>query len=186
VQVFEKLTALVSEGSLNFELVDLRAVVDEMLAAVGATPAASTAGPAGALELIEEGSGKRLSFLLYRETSGQFIKADRGQLKKALSYLVWYLMHRSPGDHAKVSISMSRADDTADHGVRLLLTSRTAEVGAEEMQHMFDPMHVVQDSLIDLGPAVSQRLVEAQGGRLQVRQARHELSFMISLPEAAR
>ena len=185
VQVFEKLTSLVSEGGLNFELVDLRAVVDEMLAAVGATPAAP-AGAAAALELIEEGSGKRLSFLLYRETSGQFIKADRGQLKKALSYLVWYLMHRSPGDHAKVSISMSRSDDMAEHGVRLLLTSRTAEVGAEEMQHMFDPMHVVQDSLIDLGPAVSQRLVEAQGGRLQVRQARHELSFMISLPEAAR
>jgi C4-dicarboxylate-specific signal transduction histidine kinase len=94
-------------------------------------------------------------------------------------------MHRSP-DHAKVSLSMSHGDDGGDGGTRLLLTSRTAEVGAEEMQRMFDPMHVVQDSLIDLGPAVSQRLVEAQGGRLQVRQARHELSFMVTLPEAAR
>ena len=185
VQVFEKLTALVSEGGLNFELVDLRAIVDEMLAAIGAAPVSTKADGAVALELVEEGSGKRLSFLLYREATPQFIKADRGQIKKALSYLVWYLMHRSPGDHARVSVSMSRGDDPGEHGVRLLLTSRTAEVGAEEMQRMFDPMHVVQDSLIDLGPAVSQRLVEAQGGRLQVRQARHELSFMVTLPEAA-
>ena len=187
VQVFEKLTALVSEGNLNSELVDLRTVVDEMLAALGASLTTPSDGDGAAtLDFVEEGSGKRLTFRLYRETSPQFVKADRGQLKKALSYLVWYLMHRSPANHAKVSISISHDDDPAAHGVRLLFTSRTAEVGAEEMQRMFDPMHVVQDSLIDLGPAVSQRLIEAQGGRLQVRQARHELSFMITLPEAAR
>jgi signal transduction histidine kinase/CheY-like chemotaxis protein len=185
VQVFEKLTALVNEGGLNFELVDLRAVVDEMLAAMGAAPSTTAGDGSVTLEFVEEGSAKRLTVELYRETTPQFVKADRGQLKKALSYLLWYLMHRSP-DHAKVSLSMSHGDDGGDGGTRLLLTSRTAEVGAEEMQRMFDPMHVVQDSLIDLGPAVSQRLVEAQGGRLQVRQARHELSFMVTLPEAAR
>jgi len=43
---------------------------------------------------------------------------------------------------------------------------------------------MVQESLIDVGPAVSQRLVEALGGRLGVRQTRHELSFVVSLPPA--
>jgi hypothetical protein len=43
---------------------------------------------------------------------------------------------------------------------------------------------MVQESLIDVGPAVSQRLVEALGGRLNVRPGRHELAFLISLPPA--
>ncbi len=32
-----------------------------------------------------------------------------------------------------------------------------------------------------MGPALSQRLIEAMGGRLRVRQGRHELSFQITL-----
>jgi hypothetical protein len=43
---------------------------------------------------------------------------------------------------------------------------------------------MVQESLIDVGPAVSQRLIEAQGGRLRLRQGRHELSFLVALPPA--
>jgi hypothetical protein len=39
-------------------------------------------------------------------------------------------------------------------------------------------------ALIDVGPAVNQRLIEAMGGRLRVRQGRHELSFQITLPPA--
>ena len=43
---------------------------------------------------------------------------------------------------------------------------------------------MAQESLIEVGPAVSQRLIEAQGGRLTIRRGRHELSFQISLPPA--
>jgi signal transduction histidine kinase len=43
---------------------------------------------------------------------------------------------------------------------------------------------MVQESLIDVGPAVSQRLVEAVGGQLTVRQGRHELHFLVTLPLA--
>ena len=43
-------------------------------------------------------------------------------------------------------------------------------------------MWMVQESLIEVGPAVSQRIIESLGGRLQVRPARHELSFPITLP----
>jgi signal transduction histidine kinase len=49
---------------------------------------------------------------------------------------------------------------------------------------VFDPVQMVQESLIDVGPAVSQRLVEAVGGQLAVRQGRHELHFLVTLPLA--
>jgi hypothetical protein len=66
--------------------------------------------------------------------------------------------------------------------VRVLISSRTAAVPADKIHRLFDPVQMVQESLIDVGPAVSQRIVEAQGGHLRVRQGRHELAFVVTLP----
>ena len=55
-------------------------------------------------------------------------------------------------------------------------------VAPEKLQRLFDPVQMVQESLIDVGPAVSQRLIEALGGRLRMRQTRHELAFLVTLP----
>ena len=56
------------------------------------------------------------------------------------------------------------------------------KVSPEKQQRLFDPVQMVQESLIDVGPAVSQRLIEALGGQLRLRQTRHELQFMVTLP----
>jgi hypothetical protein len=45
-------------------------------------------------------------------------------------------------------------------------------------------MTVVQESLIDVGPCVSQRIIEAQGGKLEARHGRGEAAFLVSLPVA--
>jgi len=66
--------------------------------------------------------------------------------------------------------------------VRIMVGSRSATVTPEKLQRLFDPVHMVQESLIDVGPAVAQRLVEALGGQLRLRQTRHELSFLVALP----
>ena len=42
----------------------------------------------------------------------------------------------------------------------------------------------MQENLIDVGPCVSQRIIEAQGGRLEVKQARSDVSFTAILPVA--
>jgi C4-dicarboxylate-specific signal transduction histidine kinase len=68
--------------------------------------------------------------------------------------------------------------------VRLTVASRSAEVRAEELQAIFDPIQVVQENLIDVGPSVSQRILESQGGRLEAKQTRGEVSFTASLPVA--
>ena len=47
--------------------------------------------------------------------------------------------------------------------MRLTVASRTAEVRAEELQAIFDPIQVVQENLIDVGPSVSQRIIETPG-----------------------
>lgn len=182
VQVFEKLAALVSEGQFNFEVVDLRVLVEECLTGVGAMSGAEAANGARLLQVNDETSGKRVSVSLYHETGPFQVKADPIQLKKAVSYLLWYLMRKTPGDEAKLSVSIDHkaGEDT----IRLIFASRTAEVGAEELQRIFDPMKVVQESLIDVGPCVSQRIMEAQGGKLEARQGRGETTFVATLPVA--
>jgi signal transduction histidine kinase len=178
MQVFERLTALVTESDLTFEAVDVRAVVDEMLANLGALPAGAETAGAMLLHLADDTSGKLLLLSLYYEATPQFVKADRSQLRKALGYLVWYILHKSPGASAKLSISVGRGDEE----VQVLLSSRTARLTPDELLQLFDPMRMVQENLIEVGPAVSQRIVESLGGRLQVRQGRQELSFLMNLP----
>jgi C4-dicarboxylate-specific signal transduction histidine kinase len=137
------------------------------------------------IDLTEEGAGKHLQIEVVSENTPQWVKVDVISLRKALAYLIRYLAHNSPAEQAKVSISVGPHED--EHGgtdVRVLVGSRTASVSSEALQRLFDPVHMVQESLIDVGPAVSQRLIEALGGRLRTRQTRHELSFLVTLPSA--
>jgi PAS domain S-box-containing protein len=169
VQVFEKLAGLVSEGELHFSIVDVHAVLDDAVAAV---------------QLAEDGAGSRLQLDYARDGGPLLVRADPGQLSKAVGYLIWYLTHNSPGDQARVSVSAGRGERADQGTVRILIGSRTATVAPDKLDRLFDPVQMVQESLIDVGPAVSQRLIEAQGGRLALRQGRHELAFHITLPAA--
>jgi nitrogen fixation/metabolism regulation signal transduction histidine kinase len=170
VQVFEKLAGLVGEGELHLIAADASAVLEEVVAAV---------------ELSDDGLGKRLQLAVARDHA-QLVRVDPRQLRKALTYLVRYLAHNSPGEEALVTLSVGRhAEKDGAEGVRILIGSRTATVAAEKLERLFDPVHMVQESLIDVGPAVSQRLIEALGGRLRVQQGRHQLTFQVMLQPAA-
>jgi PAS domain S-box-containing protein len=170
VEVFEKLAGLVTEGELNFSVVDAYEVVTQLVEAI---------------DLADDGVGKHLQLDVSPEKEPQWVKVDAAQLRKALSYLIRYLTHNSPSDLAKIALSVGRhdaADGSAE--IRILVSSRTAEVAPDKLDRIFDPVQMVQESLIDVGPAVSQRLIEALGGRLRHRQTRHELAFVVSLPPA--
>ena len=112
------------------------------------------------------------------------MKVDPTQLRKAFAYLIWYLGHHS-SDPAAVSLSVGRrAEGDGPDDVRIVVGSRTAAVTTREGDRLFDPVRMVQESLIDIGPAVSQRIVEALGGRLELRQGRHDVAFVMRLPAA--
>jgi two-component system, NtrC family, sensor histidine kinase AtoS len=171
VEVFEKLAGLVTEGELNFATVDAHEVVAQLLV--------ETLDPA------EAATGKQVQLELTPAAEPQLVKVDPIQLRKALAYLIRYLTHNSPTEVSKVALAVGRHTDAdGNHDIRILVGSRTASVTPDKLDKLFDPVHMVQESLIDVGPAVSQRLIEALGGRLGVRQGKHELSFVITLPPA--
>src|SRR5919108_5195597 len=141
VEVFEKLAGVVTGGGVKFATVDARDVIGQMV---------------DAIDLADEAAGKHLQLDVVPEAVPQLVKVDGGQLRKALSYLIRYLTHNSPTDQAKVSLSVGRQEDNeGNNDVRIMVGSRTASVTPEKLQRLFDPVQMVQESLIDVGPAVS-------------------------------
>jgi signal transduction histidine kinase len=200
VQIFDKLATLVNEGDYKRDVVDLRAMAEECLVELGAQALPDTNGDARLLSFADESTQKRVTATLSHEGPSCLVTGDRGMLKKAIAYLVWYLLRKTPGADAKIALSISRLtgeDRTIAPKVptsenrrrapyrrellRLTVASRTAEVREEELRSIFDPIRVVQESVLDVGPCVSQRIVEAQGGRLDVKQGRGEVSFSATL-----
>jgi signal transduction histidine kinase len=159
VHVVEKLTGLVTDGELDPTTVDVHAFLEETAAA------------------MRHGDAWRapIDVHLSREATPILLRVDAGQLRKALAYLVWYLAHHSP-EGAPVSLSVKR---DGGETVRIIVASRAASVPARQIDHLFDPVRMAQESLIDIGPAVSQRLVAALGGRLQLRHGGQDLSFVV-------
>lgn len=169
VQVFEKLTGLVSQGELSFSTVDVHAVAEEAIAMVKAA---------------DEVSRRSIDIQLVRGLRPLHVKVDPGQLRKALAYLVWYLDHHS-SKRAAVSLAITGpGDGEAAQDVRIVVSSPVV-VPAPEVAQFFEPVRMVEESLIDIGPAVSQRIVEALGGRLEVRHGPDDLAFVLRLPAAA-
>ncbi|MGH7365540.1 MAG: GAF domain-containing protein [Candidatus Rokuibacteriota bacterium] len=182
VQIFDKLAALVNDGDYKRETLDLRQVAEECLAELGAQALPAGNGEARLLTFTDESTQKHVTATLSHEGVSFQVRGDHAMFKKALSYLVWYLLRKTPAPEAKVAVSISHLP--SDDRVRLTVASRSAEVRAEELQAIFDPIQVVQENLIDVGPSVSQRIFEGQGGRLEARQGRGEVSFTASLPAA--
>jgi nitrogen-specific signal transduction histidine kinase len=182
VQIFDKLAALVNDGDYKRETLDLRQVAEEGLAELGAQALPTGETQARLLTFIDESTQKHVTATLSHEGVSFLVRGDHGMFKKAMSYLVWYLLRKTPGPEAKISVSISHL--AADERVRLTVSSRSAEVRPEELQGIFDPIQVVQENLIDVGPSVSQRILESQGGRLEAKQGRGEVSFTASLPAA--
>jgi signal transduction histidine kinase len=169
-EVFEKLAGLVSDGELHFQTVDAHIVVDELAAAI---------------QSGDENPGRPLDLDVVGDPGPVPLRTDPAQFRKALSYLVLYLTHNSP-EPAQVSMSVARhAEQDGTDKVRVLIGSRTAQVSAAKLHTLFDPVSMAQESLIHVGPAISQRIVEALGGQLRLRQGRHELSFLVTLPAAS-
>ena len=182
VQIFDKLAALVNDGDYKRETLDLRQVAEECLAELGAQVLPAAANEARLLTFTDESTQKHVTATLSYEGASLLVRGDHTMFKKAMSYLIWYLLRKTPGPEAKISASISHL--AREERVRLTVASRSAEVRAEELQGIFDPIQVVQENLIDVGPSVSQRILESQGGRLEAKQARGEVSFTASLPAA--
>jgi len=182
VQLFDKLAALVNEGDYKRDIVDMRTAIEECLVEMGVAELPAAPAAARLLTFTDETTQKLVTVNFSYEGNAFLVKGDRAMLKKAVAYLIWYLLRRTPGQEAKISVAVSHP--AAEEHLRITVSSRTAEVRPDELLSIFDPIQVVQENLIDVGPCVSQRILEALSGRLEVKQGRAEVTFAASLPAA--
>jgi nitrogen fixation/metabolism regulation signal transduction histidine kinase len=182
VQMFDKLAALVNEGDYKRDVVDMRVAVEEVLIEMGVAQIPAAPADAVLLTFTDESTQKQVTVNFSHEGDAFLVKGDRGMLKKAVAYLIWYLLRKTPGQEAKIAVAISHT--AAGEPLSITVASRTAEVKPDELRGIFDPIQVVQENLIDVGPCVSQRILEAQGGHLDVKQGRAEVSFAATLPGA--
>jgi hypothetical protein len=135
------------------------------------------------IDLADVGTGRRLKLQVTRHPNSLPVRIEPAQFRRAVSHLIRYLAHHSPGEEAKVALSVFRCYEDGLDRVRILVGSGTAAVTADNIQRLFDRAvrGGLPDHLFELGPAVSLRLIEALGGALRVRQGQNEVAFQITL-----
>jgi len=180
VQMFDKLATLVNEGDYKRDVVDIRGAIEECLIEMGVAELPALPSDAHLLSFTDDSTQKLVTINFSPEGGPFLVKGDRGMLKKAVAYLIWYLLRKTPGQEAKIALGVSSM--AAGEPLRITVASRTAEVRPDELLRIFDPIQIVQENLIDVGPCVSQRILEAQGGHLDVKQGRVEVTFTATLP----
>jgi C4-dicarboxylate-specific signal transduction histidine kinase len=186
VHIVEKLTSLVTEREYAIEVANAQDVLEESLRDLDRRVQVALEGERETSELLylhEELTGRSVAVALHSQAGPLPIKCDRQQLRKALTYLLRYLIGK--GDEGgKLICSMSTDHEGTEPILDLLLVGRTDKVSEEEIRYLFDPFAMVQDTPLDVGPCVSQRIIEEQGGTLKARRERDGVVFHARFPLA--
>jgi hypothetical protein len=124
--------------------------------------------------------GDQLTTILYAPPGEMVAKVDREQLTKAIGYLVRFLANRVEPD-GRVAIHLQPTTDDPSR-LRLSLSGRPAQLSPAEREHVFSPLAIASDRLLDVGPGVTQKIVEAHGGTLTLGGQEGEIRFLLTLP----
>jgi nitrogen-specific signal transduction histidine kinase len=116
------------------------------------------------------------------------VKFDPEQFHKALMYLALFLLQDVDGG-GKIRLSsqlgLQALQPYSGDWVSITLTGQGRKLSPEELHQLFDPFCMEQSTLVDVGPCVSQKIIEEHGGHLDVRQEKDgDTTFMIVLPIA--
>jgi PAS domain S-box-containing protein len=181
ISLVDKLITLAGDRDYKADFCDLRQLLHDALAELSVRLERSRGPRESALFLLQVPErADQLTAILYAPEGGLVVKVDREQLTKAIGYLVRFLANRVPPD-GRVAIHLQTPSDDPGR-VRLALTGRPAELSELEREHLFSPLAIASDKLLDVGPGVSQKIVEAHGGTLTLGGQEGEIRFVLTLP----
>jgi nitrogen-specific signal transduction histidine kinase len=181
ISLVDKLITLAGDRDYKVDFCDLRQVLHDALQDLSVRLERSQGPRDAALFLLRAPErDDQLTAILYAPQDGLLVKVDREQLTKALGYLVRFLANRVEPD-GRVAIHLQTALDDPGR-VRLSLAGRPAQLSGPEREHLFSPLAIASDKLLDVGPAVTQKIVEAHGGVLTLGGQEGEIRFILTLP----
>jgi nitrogen-specific signal transduction histidine kinase len=101
-------------------------------------------------------------------------------------YIVTYLSQNTDGSKKILVVSRYRqpkANAYTDGHILISLTGENAKVDDEELEKLFDPFDAEHHTLVDIGPSVSQKIIEEHDGSLDFHlEKKGELTFEVTLP----
>jgi PAS domain S-box-containing protein len=181
ISLVDKLIVLAGEREYKLDFCDARDLVNDALADLALRFERPRSPQDATLFLLEvPDRNDRLTAVLYTPDTDLMVKADREQLGKALGYLVRFLMARVEPD-GRVAIHLL-PDPEHPRTVRLSLLGKPAALTPADRERLFSPLAIASERLLDVGPSVSQKIVEAHGGTLTMSGAEGEIRFVLTLP----
>jgi len=184
ISLVDKLIILAGEREYKLDFCDMRELVNEALEDLALRFERPRAAQDAAIFLLEVPDRRsRLTAVLYAPATDLTVKADRDQLGKALGYLIRFLMARVEPD-GRVAIHVLPDPDNG-RMVRVSIVGKPATLAPAERERLFSPLAIASERLLDVGPSVSQKIVEAHGGTLSAGGADGEIRFVLTLPRAA-
>src|SRR3989442_12373402 len=99
---------------------------------------------------------------------------------KGVGYLIRFLLNRVQANGRRAIHAVPDADQPQQ--VRLSIVGKPATLTSAERERLFSPLAIASDRLLDVGPGVSQKIVEAHGGTLTLGGQEGEIRFTLTLP----
>lgn len=184
ISLVDKLIILAGEREYKVDFCDLRELLHQALEDLAIRLERPRGSQEAAIFLLQVPErSDRLTAILYTPQPDLVIKVDREQLSKALGYLVRFLVHRVAPDGRVAVHALADPDDPAT--VRVAILGKPATLTPEERERLFSPLAIASERLLDVGPSVSQKIVEAHGGQLTVGGDEGEIRFVVTLPRTA-
>jgi len=181
ISLVDKLITLAGDRDYKVDFCDFREVLHGALDELSVRFERSSGPRDAALFLIQVPERTdQLTAILSAPRDGLVVKVDREQLTKAIGYLVRFLANRVDAN-GRVAIHLQTAPDDPGRA-RLTLTGRPARLSMLEREHLFSPLAIASDKLLDVGPGVTQKIVEAHGGTLTLGGQEGEIRFVLTLP----
>lgn len=181
ISLVDKLITLAGEREYKLEFVRVRELLEDALEGLALRmerPRTSQDASIVLLEVPERGD--RLTTVLYAPHPDLVIRGDRDQLGKALGYLLRFLLSRVAAD-GRLAIHAT-VDPDNPQAVRLALLGKPASLTREERERLFSVLAIASERLLDVGPSVSQKIIEGHGGTLTVGGEPEEIRFLVTLP----
>ncbi len=181
ISLVDKLITLAGDRDYKVDFCDVRQLLHDALEELSVRLERSKGPSDAALFLLQVPERtEQLTAILYAPQKGLVVKADREQLTKAIGYLVRFLANRVDAD-GRVAIHLQTSPEDPGR-VRLSLTGRPAQLSTLEREHLFSPLAIASDKLLDVGPGVTQKIVEGHGGTLTLGGQEGEIRFVLTLP----
>jgi nitrogen fixation/metabolism regulation signal transduction histidine kinase len=164
-ELLEQLVALVESKQYRFELIDINALLNECI-----------------LLLREETADESCEIVTDLAKKVPPVKCDRETMKQAFWYLMKYLANTMENSD-KLSIMSLVRQEPDGLVIRITMIGNGNNTSKDELDKLFDPLAVVRNADIDLGPCASLKVIEEHGGRVEVKsQNSGRISFVIDIP----